>query len=136
MAGQVSRENGKKGGRPRHQATLEREELLRQFHARVAEDFGPLLDALFGAARGVSHLMARDRDGTWTEVTDPAIMAKVLNSGEMFYRLYARNPDVKALKDIFDRLFGTPTKQVEMTLHGELDLVERLARARQRGKDR
>jgi hypothetical protein len=42
---------------------------------------------------------------------------------------------VKALKDLFDRLFGTPTKQVEMTLHGELDLVERLARARQRWKD-
>jgi hypothetical protein len=56
--------------------------------------------ALLGAARGVSHLMARDRDGTWTEVTDPAIMAKVLNSGELFYRLYARNPDVKALKDL------------------------------------
>ena len=46
--------------------------------------------------------MARDRDGTWTEVTDPVIMAKVLNSGETFYRIYARNPDVKALKDIFD----------------------------------
>ena len=70
MGGQASRENGKKGGRPKHPG-----------------------DA--GAARGVSHLMVRDRDGTWTEVTDPVIMAKVLNSGERFYRIYARNPDVK-----------------------------------------
>jgi hypothetical protein len=54
----------------------------------------------------------------------------------MFYRIYARNPDVKALKDLFDRLFGTPSQQVDMTLHGELDLVERLARARQRAQDR
>ena len=88
------------------------------------------------AEAGVSHLMARDPDGTWTEVTDPVIMAKVLNSGETFYRIYARNPDVKALKDIFDRVFGTPNQQVDMTLHGELDLVARLARARQRGRDR
>ena len=59
---------------------------------------------------------------------------EVLNSGEKFYRIYARNPDVKAHRDIFDRLFGTPTKQVEMTLHGDVELVARLARARQRGR--
>jgi hypothetical protein len=34
-------------------------------------------------------------------------------------------------------LFGLDApKQMDMTLHGELNLVERLARARQRGKDR
>jgi hypothetical protein len=112
-------------------ATVERDELLRQFQQKVAADFAPLTEA---AAKGVHHLMAKDRDGTWTEVTDPRTLAKVLNSGETCYRIYARNSDVKALKDLFDGLFGTPTKQVEMTLHGELDLVERLARARQRGK--
>jgi hypothetical protein len=66
-------------------------------------------------------------------------LAKVLNSGETCYRIYARNPDVKALKDIFDRLFGTPTQQVDMQLNAEVDIVsilqQRLARARQRGKD-
>jgi len=62
--------------------------------------------------------------------------ARVNGRNETYYRIYARNPDVKALKDLFDRLFGTPTRQVDMTLHGDLevDLVERLARARQRTK--
>ena len=80
-------------------------------------------------------MMARDHDGTWTEVTDPVIMAKVLNSGETFYRLYARNPDVKALKDVLDRLFGTPTRQVEMMVTGSVDLIERLQRGRKRAQE-
>ena len=49
------------------QKTLEQEELLGQFRARVAHDFQPVLDALFQAALGVSHLMAKDRrDGRST----------------------------------------------------------------------
>ena len=102
----------------------------------LAAEVTPLAEALLSAAKGVCHLMAKNRDGTWTEVTDPIIMAKVLNSGETFYRLHARNPDVRALKDIFDRLFGTPTQQVDMTVRGDAELVARLARARQRGNDR
>jgi len=125
--------SGKRKG-CKHAKTLEQEELLRQFRARLAAEFDPLLDALFATARGVSHLMARDRDGTWTEVTDPIIMAKTLNCGETFYRIYARNPDVRALKDIFDRAFGTPAQAVDLTVSGQVDvdLVTRLQRARAR----
>ena len=42
-------------------------------------------------------------------------MLAVLNSGATFYNLYAQNPDRNALKDIDDRLFGTPTQQMELS---------------------
>ena len=125
--------SGRTKGTP-NKRTVEADELLRLFRARVAAEFGPLQDALIQAAKGVQHLQAKDRNGQWTEVTDPVIMAKVLNSGEQFYRISARNPDVRALKDIFDRLWGLPKQAVDVNVDGELHLVERLARARQRGQ--
>ena len=39
------------------------------------------------------------------------------------------------MKDILDRLFGTPTRQVEMTMTGSVDLIERLQRARKRAQE-
>ena len=140
MAGraETARINGRKGGRPKgskERQTLEREELLRLFRARVAQNFQPVLDALFQAALGVSHLMAKDRHGQWTEVTDPAVMAQVLNREERFYRIYAHNPDLRALKDILDRTFGSPTRAVDLTMTGSVDLIERLQRGRKRAQD-
>ena len=108
----------RKRGRPKGSLaieTLDKMEMLRQFRARVSQEFGPLMDAQMAAAKGVSHMMARDKSGKWIQVTDPEIMAKVLNSGETFYKIHAQNPDVRALKDIFDRLWGTPTQSVEVS---------------------
>lgn len=105
-------------GKPKgykHEKTLDKLEMLNLFRQRVKQEFGPLLDAQMAAAQGVSHMMARDKSGKWIQVTDPEIMAKVLNSGETFYKIHAQNPDVRALKDIFDRLWGTPTQSVEVS---------------------
>jgi hypothetical protein len=112
--------------------TLAKQEHERQLRARVAGDVDALYEALRSAAIGVTHLMARDKDGTWKEVTEPATMAKVLNSGDTFYRLTARNPDVRALINLFDRLCGSATQAIEMEVSGDLHLVERLMGARRR----
>jgi hypothetical protein len=116
----------------KHAQTLEKEELLRQFRARLAAEFDPLLDALFHRPWRVAPHGALPRRHV-DEVTDPVIMAKVLNSGETFYRIYARNP-MCAIKDILDRVFGTPAQSVDMTVKGQVDvdLVTRRQRARAR----
>jgi hypothetical protein len=42
-------------------------------------------------------MMAKDKDGTWKEVTDPAVMARCLNRGESFYPAgFAGRPRSKA----------------------------------------
>jgi hypothetical protein len=55
-------------------------------------------------------MFARDTDVTWKEVTDRGAMARVLNSGETFYRLSARNPDVRALINLFFDRVGDPAE--------------------------
>jgi hypothetical protein len=103
----------KKGAK--YKKTLEKQEHERQVRARIAADVDEYYEAMKLKATGVTHLMARDKDGTWKEVTDPAVMRKCLNSGEQFYRLSARDPDVRALINVFDRLCGVATQAVEVS---------------------
>lgn len=107
------------GGKPKgYKApqTLEKQEQERQFRERIAQHIAPLAEALVESARGVQHMMAREKDGKWTEVTDPRVMERVLNSGESFYKLSARKPDVNALRECFDRLFGRAAQAVDLTV--------------------
>lgn len=108
---------GKRGPKRgvKYTKTLEKLEMERLFRQRVSERFAELIDAQFDAAKGVSHMMAKGRDGKWIEVTDAGLMLKCLNSGESFYKITAHNPNVFALKDIFDRMMGMPVKAVELT---------------------
>jgi hypothetical protein len=106
-----------------YKKTLEKQEQERQLRARIAEDVDEYYAALKLAAVGVVHMMARDEDGKWKEITDPAVMARCLNSGESFYRLSARNPDVRALVNLFDRLCGSATQQSQVQVEGRMAMT-------------
>jgi hypothetical protein len=97
--------------------TLEKQEHERQLLARIAADIDEYYEAMKQAAVGATHLIAGDADGTWKEVTDPQAMVACLNNGKSYYRLSARNPDVRALINLLDRLCGSATdrRQVEVT---------------------
>ena len=45
-------------------------------------------------------------------------------SGESFYQLSARNPDVRALINLFDRLCGSATQQSQVQLEGQMTLKD------------
>src|SRR6516162_7345979 len=95
-----------------------------QMRARIARDVDAYYEAMKQAATGVTHMMAKDKDGMWKEVTDPAVMARCLNSGESFYQLSARNPDVRALVNLFDRLCGSATQQSQLQVEGQMTLKD------------
>ena len=124
--------NGRGGHRPgagrpkgtKDPHTLEKQEYELQLRARIACDVDAYYDALKQAATGVTHMMAKDKDGTWKEVTDPAVMARRLNSDESFYRLTARNPDVRALINLFDRLCGSATQQSQVQVESQVTLKD------------
>jgi hypothetical protein len=98
----------------KYRKTLEKEQMRQRFRARVSARLDPLIDAELDAALGVTHLLAQGPDGKWLQVTDPAIMVAVLN-GDGFYKITAQNPNVYALKDIFDRTMDKPTESVEVS---------------------
>ena len=104
---------GAKKGQPQ-QRTLEKMELERQFRARIAEQLAPLADALIRSALGVEHLQAKDPRGQWTSVTDPEVMAQVLNGPAEYRRISAKDPDVNAIRESLNRLFGQATQHVEV----------------------
>jgi hypothetical protein len=105
---------GAKKGVPQKR-TVEKMELLRQQREFYAQHLSALWQARLDLALGCQYLMGKEKDGTFTRITDPDKMRTVLNSGANFYKLYAQNPDRNALKDIDDRLFGTPTQQMELS---------------------
>jgi hypothetical protein len=111
-----------KGSKDPH--TLEKQEYELQMRARIARDVDAYYEAMKQAATGVTHMMAKDKDGMWKEVTDPAVMARCLNSGESFYQLSARNPDVRALINLFDRLCGSATQQSQVQVESQVTLKD------------
>jgi hypothetical protein len=105
-------------GRPKgapNKATVEQRELERQFKEQIAAELLPLAQAMIRKAKGVEHLQAQDpKTGQWVSVTDPQMMAKVLNGPEQYRRLSAKDPDTPALKECWDRLFGQAKQHVEV----------------------
>ncbi len=95
--------------------TLEKEALRALYRERISAKFGEIVDAQIASALGVSHMMGKDTNGQWIEVTDPIVMARCLSSGESFYRITAVNPNVNAIKDVLDRLLDKPSEHVEVT---------------------
>ena len=129
---------GKKtGGRQKgtkNKATLDKLAAREYYRQRVMERLDPIIEAQFASALGVYHLMAKDKDGSFTRVTDPDVMVRVLNSGESFYKIYAQNPNPQAQRDLLDRVLDKPKEQEqELKITGELELVtRRLLEARKR----
>lgn len=113
--------------------TLEKLELDRQFKAAIAVQLGPIAQALIDRCLGVVHLMAKDKTGQWTSVTDPLIMQKVLNGPEEYRRLSAKDADVNAIREALNRLFGQAKQSIEVediTPTAEMTDAELVAAAR------
>lgn len=116
----------KKMGRPKGkmQKTILKEEALRQYKQRAAEQAGRILTWQLGLAQGSQYLMMK-RDGQdAVRITDPDEMEAYLN-GEytdkkgVFYFLTAKDPDTRAQDSILNRVFGRPTESLDISAGGE-----------------
>jgi hypothetical protein len=147
MAGNTSRQNGKRGGRPRgrkNNKTLEREVIAEAFRQRVYAAMEELFGAQVTLARGCSFLFKRRRikskGGGTSEraelVTNPDEIQAYLN-GELdpdyYYYITTKEPSNLAIADMLNRALGKPVEAVQMdvNVHGG-ELVARLLSGRQR----
>lgn len=133
----TSRENGKKGGRPRgskSQETLTKEaarEVLRQM---VFARLKPMVEAQLTNAIGVGHLYTRDKAGKFTKIEDEARVDDLLANGRegSDYWIFTKDPSVQAFADLLNRALDKPAEHVEMTVSkaqesSDEQLLERLA---------
>lgn len=98
---EASRENGKKGGRPKGSLSeaTRRKQLMRQIlEKKVEEEIEPLLAAKFDLAKG--HFM-------YITKVDPK------TGKEIVEKVYKRSPDGKSLEYLIDQVIGKPTQPFE-----------------------
>lgn len=84
------------------------------YRARVERELLPLLDATMRSACGEAVIMALV-EGRWKHITDPALIARLLDSGESFYKLVTKSPDSRVLCDVWDRMIGKPAQSVDLS---------------------
>jgi len=127
MAGEQSKINGKKGGRPpgkKNKATLEKEAAIARFQERVRHHIDPIFDSQLALARGCSYIYRVDEVKEGKEkkrkhvlVTDPEEIQAYLDDEieeEDYYYITTDKPDNNAIRDMLDRTFGKPQQSVEM----------------------
>lgn len=140
MAGDASRRNGLKGGKPkghRSKATLDKiaaRELVRQ---TVTAALVPLLEAQIANAQGIKYLIARNKtSGKFIRVGEAA--ARVLQgSEEEIIEVWEKDPSVQAFTDLMNRCIDKPQEQEQkFSLVLDAELRARLADGRQRNAAR
>lgn len=140
MAGSASRQNGRKGGRPKgakSQATIEREAVLAEYRKRVCQQAQRLLDAELSVAFGCSYLYRKPKEGKKGEprkvelVTDEVTIRRYLD-GDLdhdehdFYFITTDKPDSLTIRNVMDRTFDRPAQRMELAGDGGGPLLTRV----------
>lgn len=139
MAGQASKENGKKGGRPKgvkNGKTLEKERILRALRDKIMRSADRLFQAQMVLATGMSYLYRIDKkkvtgpdDGVRYVNEKPVQVVRqseieeyLMSLGEegdatdqddpeaAYYFITTVAPQNKAIDSMFDRTFGKPAQ--------------------------
>mgnify|MGYP001561288696 CR=1 FL=1 len=113
MAGNTSRINGRKGGRPKgseNLATKTRREMQKRWVDRIWEE----ADKFFDAQRDLAL-------GHYKEVTTP----------QGVVRVYKRSPNARSLQWMFEQIWGKAPQYIELEVEEEakIELTEETERA-------
>lgn len=116
MAGQSSRENGKKGGRPKgtlSAATIGKEAAREEVRQLITAELVPLIQAQIENAKGIKYLVTRNKTtGKFIRVTEA--MAKLrseLQPDEEVIEVWEKDPSVQAFTDLMNRALDKPKEQ-------------------------
>ena len=126
----MAKSSGRKPG-TKNKKTIDREEALKEYHQAMLRKMKPLILAQQSLAEGLTVVLRPswvknpktkklERQGELRQVTDPDEIEELLNSDgteEDYHIISAKDPNVKALQDIFDRTFGKAKEQVELNVN-------------------
>lgn len=137
MAGKVSAENGKHGGRPpgrKNDATITKEQARDAMAAVIRQHAADMLESQIANAKGLKYLVVRQKSsGKFLRVPESMAKAKTGDDEEII-EVWEKDPSVQAFTDLMNRGFDKPAEQVQrIVVSGELSIVEsRLLSARKR----
>ena len=107
---------------------LKREELRQLIIAQMK----PMTDAQIEHAKGISYMVLRNPDKTYTRATNVKQVDAAFAAGGETFQLFTQAPNVQAYTDLMNRALDKPAEHMAMTVSGGLDLVTRLQTARGR----
>lgn len=119
----AGRKRGKKNSK-----TVEKEESLEVYKSMMRESLLPFVRSQQELATGLVVVLRPklvknpktgklERTGELKQVKNPDEIEMLFNSnkvGEDYHVVFGKDPNVKALADIFDRIFGKPKETIEI----------------------
>jgi hypothetical protein len=117
--------------------TIEKELEREKLRQLVAEHLTPMVLSQISNAKGVSYMVVRHPDGTFTRATDEKQIDAALAAGGESFQIFTQAPNPSSFKDLLDRAHDKPKEQPqEIQVSGSLELVTaRLLAARKRLAD-
>lgn len=131
MAGDTSRKNGKKRGRPegsKNESTLDKEwerELLRR---QVVREREAMTAAQIAHAKGLRYLVARHKKtGKFAKLTEQLATAITEGTEDAYdaIEVWSKDPSVQAYTDLMNRAIDKPKEQEqEIKFTGQINIVD------------
>lgn len=131
MAKGAPRKHKRYGGRKKgakNTKTIETEKALELYKKEMLKELTPILRSQQQLAKGLTVILRKSlvkgkngklfRGGSLEQVRDPDEIERLLNSdskGEDWYIITAKDPNAKAIQDIFDRVFGKSKETTELS---------------------
>ncbi|MCX6724235.1 MAG: hypothetical protein NT155_03650 [Candidatus Staskawiczbacteria bacterium] len=117
--------------------TLEQEAALDLYKKRILDNLVPFIRAQFNQAEGMTVMFQRrkqknkktgkfERTGELVRVMDINRVEQLLKSdgqGENYYYITTKDPNVKALENLFNRVFGKPKESIEVEHKGSKVII-------------
>lgn len=106
------------GGKPKgYKAvkTVEKElarEALRQL---VVAELAPMTRAQIAHAKGVSYVVLRNPDGSFTRATNEQQIDAACAAGAEAFQIFTQAPNVQAFADLMNRALDKPPEQLQVT---------------------
>lgn len=97
------------------QKTIEKELERERLRQLVVAHLEPMTLAQIEHAKGVSYMILRHPDGTFSRATDEKQIDAACASGAQAFKIFTQAPNPAAYKDLMDRALDKPIEQVAMT---------------------
>ena len=131
------------GGRTKgtkNKSTIAKEEALEQYQQMMLKELMPIARAQLESAQGLVVILRPslvknsktgklERTGELKQVKDPDEIERLFNSskvGQDYHIVFAKDPNIKAISDIFDRVFGKPKEEIDINLKSRMRALEKI----------
>jgi len=126
MTFQPGNQEAKKKGK--NKKTIDREKALELFQQQILKEIVPVLRSALASAQGLTVMYQKkkvknsktgkyERTGEMVKVTSQDRVQELLNGnreGDDWYYITTKDPNIAAIKELFDRAFGKSKESIEV----------------------